>query len=225
MILAAGFGTRMRPLTNSLPKPLLPVAGKPLIEYHIEALKKAGIKELVINTAYLADKIHDSLGDGSRFGVSISYSDESEPLETLGGIANALPLLGEEPFLVVNGDVYAEVDYTALIADFNQSGKLGHLLLVPNPDFNPEGDFAIEHGLLSNSLYQERYTFAGISVLSKALIDDSLIAEGPLAPLLRKAADKQLLSVSIFEESWFDVGTPARLHEVDDFIAAKNSVR
>lgn len=221
MILAAGQGKRMRPLTDHVPKPLLQVAGKALIEYHIEALVKAGITEIVINTAYLGEKIHDFLGDGSTYGASIRYSDEGEPLETLGGINKALALLGEEPFMVVNGDVYAEVDFKALRVVFEKSNKSGCLLLVENPDFNSEGDFSTDGNLLSNSMESKRYTFSGISILTPELIVAGASKEGPLAPLLRKAADKKVLIAEIFNGDWFDVGTPERLQQVSDFVAAK----
>lgn len=221
MILAAGLGKRMRPLTDHLPKPLLQVAGKALIEYHIEALAKASITDIVINTAYLAEKIHAFLGDGSAYGVSIQYSDEGEPQETLGGINKALALLGEEPFVVVNGDVYAEVDFKAIRLAFEKMDKTGHLLLVENPDFNSKGDFSVEGGLLSNSTELKRYTFSGISILTPELINAATNREGPLAPLLRKAADEKALSAEVFEGDWFDVGTPERLQQVSEFVAAK----
>jgi MurNAc alpha-1-phosphate uridylyltransferase len=235
MILAAGLGTRMRPLTNTTPKPLLTVAGVALIDYHIKALKAAGITEIVVNTAHLAEKIHQHLGDGSKYGVTVKYSDEDKPLETLGGIEKALAKLTaneEDAFIVVNGDVYAEVDFKQLITNFKAANKQGHLLLVDNPEFHPKGDFAIDGStgvnLLSNSTELPRYTFAGISILTAALINSAIAEEkanGALAPLLRRVADKGNLSAEHFTGSWFDVGTPERLAEVNDFVSAKNAVK
>lgn len=212
MILAAGRGERMRPLTDHTPKPLLPVAGKPLIQYHIEALARAGIEDIVINVAHLGQQIIDALGDGRRFDVRIEYSREPEgALETGGGIAHALPLLGEAPFLVVNGDVWCDMDYASL---FTPPAGLAHLLLVPNPPHHPQGDFALHDGQVSSE-GELRYTFSGIGVYQPALFAECPAGAFPLAPLLRTAMARQQVSGELFQGVWLDIGTPQRLTELD----------
>lgn len=217
MILAAGLGNRMRPLTLKTPKPLLAVGDKPLIVWHIEALKKAGITDIVINTAWLGHKLHDYLGDGSQFGVSISWSDEDEPLETAGGIQKALPLLGNEPFLLVNGDIWLRYDFQAL-AKKSLDDKLAHLVLVANPPQHLKGDFAF-HRESDNPLIQstgdERYTFAGVSLLSPRLFAGLSAGKAPLAPLLRQAIANDQVTGEYFAGAWVDVGTPERLTDLD----------
>jgi len=210
MILAAGRGERMRPLTDNTPKPLLKVAGKSLIEHHIDNLKSAGFTELVINTAWLSEKIHQQLGDGSQYGISIEYSDEKEALETGGGIKKALPLLGEN-FLVVNGDVWCNYDYSQLptLAE----DMLAHLVLVNNPEHNPVGDFSITDNLLSNK-EQNRLTFSGIGLYRAALFNHNE-QRFPLAPLLRKSADDNKISAEFFPGKWLDIGTPERLEQLN----------
>ncbi len=217
MILAAGLGNRMRPLTLSTPKPLLVVGGKPLIVWHIEALKAAGISQIIINTAWLGQKLHEALGDGSTFGVHIDWSDEDEPLETAGGIQKALPLLGEEPFLLVNGDIWLRYDFSRLVnKDLGQ--LLAHLVLVDNPPQHPKGDFVFERGGQSLILPQgeEKYTFAGVSVLSPQLFADLPAGKAPLAPLLRQAIAQQLVTGEYHAGAWVDVGTPERLKGLDE---------
>ena len=219
MILAAGFGKRMMPLTATTPKPLLQVNGKPLIDYHIERLRQAGIKELVINHAHLGQQIEDYCGNGSRYGVNIVWSREGEPLETAGGIAKALPMLGESPFVSVNGDIWTDYPFHSLL-EKPLPRILAHLVLVNNPDHNAKGDFCLlPDGKLANS-GNPAYTYSGIAVLSKALFDRYGIYEGPLAPVLRKAIDDGLVTGEHFSGHWYDVGTPARLDEVSKIVAS-----
>ncbi|MEA1983463.1 MAG: nucleotidyltransferase family protein [Campylobacterota bacterium] len=214
MILAAGRGERMRPLTDTLPKPLLEVHDKPLIVYHIEKLAAAGFKEIIINIAHLGYKIAESLGDGSAWNVKISYSDEQEEgaLESAGGIKKALPLLGNEPFLVVNGDVYCDYSFDST---FQLKGKLAHLILVPNPPHNPKGDFALDNEALLNS-GESMYTFSGIAYYDPSFFKQVALQKSPLAPLLRKAIEKNEISAELFKNNWHDIGTPKRLKEIND---------
>lgn len=222
MILAAGLGTRMRPLTLETPKPLLAVGGKPLIVWHIEALKQAGITELVINTAWLTDKLVEALGDGSKFGVTIHWSHEQEALETAGGIINALPLLGDAPFVLVNGDVWTRCDMAQLAS--HQLGRdLAHLLLVDNPPQHPNGDFVLsQHRIYSDfSDHQqaaEKLTFSGLSILSPELFKHLPAGKTPLAPILRQAMQNGQVSGAKLNAAWVDVGTPERLNTLDQQI-------
>jgi MurNAc alpha-1-phosphate uridylyltransferase len=213
MILAAGRGERMRPLTDRTPKPLLPVAGKPLIVWHLERLAKAGYRDIVINHAHLPDQIEGLLDDGAAWGVNIRYSAEPPgALETAGGIANALPLLGDEPFLVVNGDIWCDLDFATLpkLAD----GDLAHLVLVPNPPHHPNGDFDLNDGRVGVS---PRLTFCGIGCYRPELFS-SLERGKPakLAPLLREAMAADRVSGQIHTGRWVDVGTPERLTALDE---------
>lgn len=218
MILAAGLGKRMRPLTDRTPKPLLKVAGKPLLQYHLEALGEAGVHEVIINTAYLGEQIEAFAGNGSRFGLTIHYSREPEPLETGGAILRALPLLGADPFLLVNGDVWTDFSLTDLTRPPLADDMQGRLLLVPNPDFKPEGDFALtESGRLSLSTDQDRWTFAGISVLRPSIVAD-YAERRPVFPLLealRPAMAAGALEGRLHRGQWSDVGTPERLEQLD----------
>ena len=208
MILAAGRGERMRPLTDSTPKALLRVGNRTLIEHHLHALVDAGIREIVINLAWLGSQIRDFLGDGRRYGVSIVYSDEgNSALETGGGIAKALPLLGPEPFWVINGDVYARF---AVRNDVLAARSLAHLLLVPNPPHNPVGDFALEGTAVGNN-GAVMYTYSGIACLRPELFAGNPGGAFPLAPLLRGAAEQGRLSGEVLDGVWLDVGTPERL--------------
>jgi len=211
MILAAGRGERMRPLTDTTPKPLLSVGGQALIEYHLNALVAAGISEIVINLAWLGTQIRDYLGDGSRYGTVIHYSDEGDSaLETGGGIAYALPLLGDEPFWIVNGDVHARYPFDIA----TPAGEdLAHLVLVSNPDHNPGGDFALHDKRVSNS-GPAMYTYSGIALLRPELFAGHPGGAFPLAPLLRRAADSGRLGGELLEGAWVDVGTPDRLDAV-----------
>lgn len=210
MILAAGKGERMRPLTLTTPKPLLPVAGKPLIQWHIEALARAGISELVINHAWLGEQLESSLGDGAALGVSIAWSAEGEPLETGGGIRRALPLLGPDPFVLVNGDIWTRFDFSALHL---APGHLAHLVLVDNPLHKQSGDFCLASGKVVNPDGRPGLTFSGISVIDPALFAGQPDGPFPLAPLLRQAANAGGVSGEHYLGPWIDVGTPERLAE------------
>lgn len=219
MILAAGKGERMRPLTLHTPKPLVPAAGKPLIEYHLEALARAGVTEVVINHAWLGQQIEDHLGDGSRFGLRIRYSPEGEPLETGGGIFKALPLLGDAPFLLVNGDVWTDYDFSALNAPLV---GLAHLVLVDNPGHHGRGDFRLTDGQVSDGDDAPgTLTFSGISVLSPALFEGCLPGAFKLAPLLRKAMAAGQVSGEHYRGHWIDVGTLERLADVERLIGER----
>ncbi|XGA79351.1 nucleotidyltransferase family protein [Halomonas sp. CH40] len=211
MILAAGLGKRMRPLTDTCPKPLLPVAGKPLIVHHLERLKQAGIKEVVINVSHLAEQIIEALGDGSQYGLILQFSRETTPLETGGGIRQALPLLGEAPFLLVNGDVWCEAlpKQRAL-----QGDDLAHLMLVDNPVHHPEGDFSLDNGRVQVE-GQPKLTFSGLSILDPALLAHQPEGAFALAPLLKAAMQQGRVSGEHFNGQWVDVGTPQRLTALD----------
>ncbi|AYC31334.1 nucleotidyltransferase family protein [Pseudomonas cavernae] len=219
MILAAGKGERMRPLTLHTPKPLVPVGGQPLIEYHVRALARAGFRELVINHAWLGQQIEDYLGDGARFGVHITYSAEGEPLETGGGIFRALPLLGEQPFLVVNGDIWSDYDFAALRRPLVGQA---HLVLVDNPAHHSSGDFRLAGRQVSNAqVGQPSLTYSGIAVLAPALFADCQAGAFKLAPLLRQAMAAGQVSGERFAGRWVDVGTHERLAEVERQLAAE----
>jgi len=212
MILAAGRGERMRPLTDSMPKPLLQVAGKALIEFHLEALARAGFKLVVINHAYLGNMIETALGDGRRWGLHIHYSAEpAGALETGGGIFQALDLLGERPFLVVNGDIWSDYDYSKLsIARETKA----HLVLVNNPPHHRDGDFALRQGKVV-AKGDRLFTFSGIGVYRRTLFSGCRGGAFPLAPLLRQAMADGRVSGEHFTGSWVDVGTPERLQVLE----------
>jgi MurNAc alpha-1-phosphate uridylyltransferase len=225
MILAAGRGERMRPLTDHYPKPLLAAGGKPLIVHHIERLRAAGITELVINHAHLGAKLEAALGDGSAFGVRIAWSREGTGLETAGGIRFALPLLGDVPFLVINGDVYCDADPAALAAAaarLTAHGDLAHLLLVPNPVHHPQGDFVLGDDGRVQDVDGPRHTFAGLGAYHPALFADLPAGESArLAPLLRSAMAAGRISGALHTGYWLDVGTPERLAELDRHLAVE----
>jgi len=208
MILAAGLGTRMRPLTHTTPKPLLKVGGIPLIVWHLERLAHDGFKEVVINVAHLGEKIKEALGDGSEWGVEIVYSDEQEEggLESAGGIIKALPLLGEETFLVVNGDIFTEYDFNR--EKKLEKGIVAHLVLVPNPEHNLEGDFALNGGKVVDA---KAYTFSGIGYYSPTLFNGVEYGKKSIVPLLKKAMKEGRVTGELFEGEWLDIGTPERL--------------
>jgi MurNAc alpha-1-phosphate uridylyltransferase len=214
MILAAGRGVRMRPLTDTMPKPLLPVGGKPLIVWQLEKLVSAGFTEAVINHAHLGHMIEAELGDGSRFGLSIRYSPEDQALETAGGIARALPLLGEDPFLALNADIYCDYDLSAL-ANLDLQDRLAHLVLVDNPAQHPRGDFALAAGQVRET-GQQLLTFSGIGVYAPRLFGGIPSgAKVPLAPLLRKAMASGRVSGEHYRGRWHDIGTAERLRALE----------
>ena len=208
MILAAGLGTRMCPLTDKTPKPLLKVGGIPLIVWHIERLAHDGYTDIVINIAHLGYQIPEALGDGSEWGVKITYSDEQEEgaLESAGGIVKALPLLSDDTFVVVNGDVWTDYDFQ----DHRKlaEGILAHLVLVPNPEHNPEGDFALDGNRVIDN---KQYTFSGIGYYSPKLFDGVPYGKSALAPLLRAAMKEGKVTGELYEGEWLDIGTPERL--------------
>ena len=216
MILAAGRGERMRPLTDHTPKPLLEVGGKPLIVWHIERLAAAGFRELVINIAYLGEKIEARLGCGATWGVDIAYSRESgEALETGGGIRQALDLLGPGAFAVVNADVWTEYPFDRLL---REPGDLAHVVLVDNPPHHPDGDFFLEDGLLRNrpaNPTSAKLTFSGIGVYRPELFAACDVGRFPLAPLLRARFDQGLIGGEHYRGAWSDIGTPRRLEALD----------
>lgn len=214
MILAAGRGERMRPLTDLLPKPLLAVAGKPLIHYHLEALRVAAVQDIVINHAWLGHLLPEHLGTGQQFGVNISYSDEgAEGLETAGGIKKALPLLGDAPFIVINGDVFTDYPYQQLTNKLAPDSMV-HLVLVPNPQQHPKGDFGISATGLALAEAQQCFTFSGIAVYRPEFF--SAVAEGKqkLAPYLRQAMQQNKVTAELYLGVWHDIGTVKRLTEL-----------
>jgi len=214
MVLAAGRGERMRPLTLSRPKPLLEAGGAALIVHHLHALAAAGYRDVVVNVSWLGDQVRAGLGDGGRYGVRLAYSDEGpEPLETGGGIFRALPLLGEDPFLVVNGDVWTDFDRAALRGRLG-AGDDAHLVLVPNPPHNPGGDFVLDGGRVV-AAGDERLTFSGIGVYRSRLFAGCSDGAFKLAPLLRSAIAAGRVSGELHSGAWLDIGTPERLAELD----------
>jgi len=222
MILAAGRGERMRPLTDKMPKPLLEIAGKALIVYQIEALKSAGVENIVINTGHLGDQIQFQLGAGESFGVQIRYSDEADDLlETAGGIIKALPLLGESPFIVANADIYTDFDYRALPKQLDSDA---HLVLVNNPPHHPQGDFALEKGRVLEQ-GNEKLTYSGIGLFHPGFFKNCDPGRSPLAPLLHKAAQANNLTAQHYEGLWSDIGTPVRLEEISRSIVKSKSKR
>ncbi|WP_278395616.1 N-acetylmuramate alpha-1-phosphate uridylyltransferase MurU [Acinetobacter venetianus] len=220
MILAAGMGNRMRPLTLHTPKPLLVVGGKPLIVWHIEKLQKIGVTEIVINTAWLGEKLANTLGDGSQFGVTILWSHEGEGLETAGGIINALPLLGTDPFILVNGDVWTTMDFSTLL-DVDLGDKQAHLVLVDNPPQHTKGDFILANDLaytFEQDQLGEALTYSGVAVLKPQMFVGLENGKRPLAPLLKQAMQQQQVSAEKMQAIWVDVGTPDRLEQLDQQI-------
>lgn len=225
MILAAGRGERMRPLTDTLPKPLIPVAGKPLIQWHIEKLAAAGITEIVINHAWLGARIVETLQDGRQWGVNIQYSVETTALETAGGIAKALPLLGPAPFLVMNGDIWCDwnpLQALQVAQQLSQSSRQAWLLLVPNPTHHPAGDFGLtadgrvtDHETRTNTT-APTFTFSGIGLYKPSLFEEIATHQpAKLAPLLRKSITRQEVEGCLHLGKWVDVGTPERLHTLE----------
>ncbi|AHL36282.1 mannose-1-phosphate guanylyltransferase [Pseudomonas brassicacearum] len=218
MILAAGKGERMRPLTLTTPKPLVRAGGVPLIEYHLRALARAGFTDIVVNHAWLGQQIEAYLGDGSRFGVSIQFSPEGEPLETGGGIFRALPLLGDEAFVVVNGDIWTDYDFSALRQPLQ---GLAHLVLVDNPEHHPDGDFILADGKVHDDApAADKLTYSGIAILHPQLFEGCADGAFRLAPLLRKAMAEGRVSGEHLKGHWVDVGTHERLAQVETLIKA-----
>jgi len=217
MLLAAGRGERMRPITDSLPKPLVPVAGKPLIAWHLAALARAGIREVVINLSWLAERLRAALGDGSGYGVSIHWSDEGPvPLETGGGIFRALPVLGPGPFLVINADIWTDIDIgTLALAEDSHA----HLVLVPNPPHNVRGDFALD-GDLVVSRDSDRLTYSGVGVYRPEFFGGCTAERFPLLPLLNRAIAARRVRGRLHLGAWSDVGTAERLAALEARLAA-----
>jgi MurNAc alpha-1-phosphate uridylyltransferase len=221
MLLAAGRGERLRPITDEIPKALVEAGGKPLIGWHLERLARAGFGDVVINVSHLGERIVERIGDGSRYGLRVSYSRERERLETAGGIAKALPLLGQDPFLLVNADVYCECDFSRLMK-LPLGERLAHLVLVPNPTHKAKGDFSLRAGVVGEEP-SPRYTYAGVALMKPALV--APIEPGdkaPLAPLLFEAARRGLLAGELYEGQWQDVGTVERLAELEKYLREKH---
>lgn len=217
MILAAGLGERMRPLTDHTPKPLLRVGGMPLLEHHIRALATAGFSELVINVSHLAGQIMDYFGDGSDWAVQINWSVEEEPLETAGGIINALPLLGDAPFALINGDIWTDYPFHELTKLIPVHADGAQLVLVANPDQHPQGDFSLSKGGVVGQLAvaETGFTYAGLGVYSAGFLAGIDAGKLPLRPLLDRAICNNTLQGRFYRGQWIDVGTPARLEALD----------
>ena len=216
--MAAGRGERMRPITDKLPKPLVPVAGKPLIVHHLERLAAAGVRDVVVNLSWLGDQIRAALGDGGEYRLSISYSQEpAEPLETGGGIFKALPLLGPGPFLVVNGDTWSDIDYSRLALE---EGANGRIVLVPNPTHNLRGDFGIDGDVVVDR-QTDRFTYSGVGVYRPEFFDGCSPGRFPMLPLLKRAIAARVLRGEIHRGEWCDVGTPERLATLDAEVRAR----
>lgn len=214
MILAAGRGERLRPYTDSTPKPLLKAGKFLLIEYIIQALVKAGITDIIINTAHLAEQFPATLGDGHQYGANITFSAEQEgALETAGGIINALPLLGDEPFLIVNGDVWTDYDYQRLVEKPLSAGQMCHLVMINNPAHNPLGDFALTAGLIKLD-GDIKYTYSGIGIYHPSLFSGLTVQRLPLKPILLKAIAEAQISGELYQGDWSDIGTIERLENL-----------
>lgn len=240
MILAAGLGKRLRPLTETTPKPLLKVGNKPLIQYHIERLVSAGVRELVINTSWLGDQIEAFLGDGSRFGVDIAWSREREPLETGGGIRRALPLLGSEPFLLINGDVWTDYPLVDLVAQTWPEDMDAHLVLVPNPIHHLDGDYTLDNkqkvgcSTVSDKKKNDKnwsdkkqgdkaFTFSGLSVMCPEIfaVYSSASEKFPLRDVLARGINTGCVYGEIFRGTWWDVGTLERLEALNLLVSGR----
>ena len=226
MILAAGRGERMRPVSDVLPKALLPAADKPLIVWTLENLAAAGFEEIVINHAHLGNLIEAALGDGAEFGVRIAYSPEKQALETAGGIANALPLIGDQPFVVVNADIYCELDFKSLLPkarSVTESGYLAYLVMVDNPEYHRQGDFGLAQGKVT-ALGLPKLTYSGIGIYQPVFF--AKVARGAkakLAPLLRSQIEAGKVGGERYHGLWMDVGTPQRLHELDILLRSRRA--
>jgi MurNAc alpha-1-phosphate uridylyltransferase len=224
LILAAGIGERMRPLTTHTPKPLLDVHGKPLIVHHIEKLVAADVRYIVVNTSHLAEQFPEALGDGSHWGVRIRYSYEGpSPLETGGGMRNALPLLGPEPFIVVSADIWSDIDYAALP---REPDGVAHLVMVDNPDFHPKGDFALRDGRLyegDGPAGAERLTFGNVGVYRREIVEDEVAGRFKLLPMYQRAIEAGRLSGEKYTGLWRNVGTPAQLDELRETLDSRRA--
>jgi MurNAc alpha-1-phosphate uridylyltransferase len=224
MLLAAGRGERLRPLTNTVPKALVPAGGKPLVAWHLERLAASGARDVVINVSHLGEQIVERIGDGARYGLRIAYSREPEPLETAGGIALALKILATEPFLLVNADIYCEYDFRRLFAH-SLGDRLAHLVLVPNPAHRRGGDFTLDAGVVGGAP-APRYTYAGIAVVSPRLVASIKPGDkAPLAPLLYAAADRGQMTGELYRGLWQDVGTRERLEELETLLGSRHENR
>ncbi|HEX5611426.1 MAG TPA: nucleotidyltransferase family protein [Burkholderiales bacterium] len=222
MVLAAGRGERLRPLTDSVPKPLLEAGAKPLLAWHLEHLASAGVRDVVINVAHLGSQIVERFGDGERHGLRIRWSHEPEPLETAGGLAYARELLGASPFVLVNADIWCDFDLARLTAH-RLGERLAHLVLVANPAHNAKGDFSLNGGCVGNDT-GARYTYAGIAVISPLLVADIPAGtKAPLAPLLREAAARNAVSGEVHGGEWHDAGTPERLATLRAFLQRRKA--
>jgi MurNAc alpha-1-phosphate uridylyltransferase len=222
MILAAGRGERLRPRTDRTPKALIEAGGKPLLAWHLERIARAGIREVVINVSHLASEIMRSFGEGAEHGLALRWSQEPQPLETAGGIAQARALLGSAPFLLVNADIWCDYDLSALTG-VDLGAQLAHLVLIPNPAHNPAGDFSLEAGRVGNDP-AARYTYAGIAVLSPALVSGVPPGEkAPLAPLLRSAAARGEVTGELFLGAWHDAGTEERLAKLLEALQGRST--
>lgn len=225
MILAAGLGTRMRPLTDRMPKPMLQVAGMPLIEHHVRHCVSAGITEIVINHAYLGEQIEQYLGDGSRFGCAIQYSREGEPLDTGGGIFRALPLLcneelGDKPFIAMNADVWTDYPLEQLLnISLEKHSMLAHLVMTVNPPQHPNGDFYLRDGLLGETGEGSKLTWTGLRVINPALFAGCTDGVFSVVPLLKRAMSEGRVSGECYGGRWFDIGTPERLRQINELLA------
>jgi MurNAc alpha-1-phosphate uridylyltransferase len=217
MVLAAGLGMRLRPLTDAVPKALVEAGGKPLVVWQLERLARAGFREVVINVSWLGERIEARLGNGSAFGLSVAYSREAQPLESAGGIAQARALLGPAPFALINSDVYCDYDLAALRRRA-LGPHLAHLVLAPNPPHHPAGDFSLEGGAAGNAA-APRYTYTGIALVDPVLVAPVRAGEkAQLAPLLRAAAAQGQLSGELHAGLWRDVGTAERLAELESLL-------
>ena len=218
--MAAGRGERLRPITDTLPKPLVEVAGKPLIAYHLEALARAGVRDVVVNLSWLGERIRTGLGDGERYGLHIAYSDEGpEPLETGGGIFRALPLLGPQPFLVVNADIWTDMD-------FSRCRNLGGdadacIVLAPNPMHHPRGDFGVDDDGVVVERDGDRLTYAGIGLYRPQFFAGCRPGRLPLLPLLKRAIAARRLRGEVFRGEWYDAGSPERLAWLDAHVRVR----
>lgn len=213
MLLAAGRGERLRPLTDNTAKPLIKAKQKPLIEYHLDNLGNAGFNEVVINTCWMADKIVARLGDGDRYGVNISYSHEQQALETAGGVAKALALLGDDPFLLISADIWCDIDLSTVKK--SHTTKLAHLLLVNNPVHHISGDFCLESSIVKKRSADNQYTYSGIGIFEPALFRNLPAQKTPLRDVLSPAIEAENISGQYYDGHWFDVGTIERLAELE----------